>query len=262
MADIMCFYQDLKNLQVPQQVAKKFNYGEALIKLHNTYKQFNTGQFTWITDHQTRHLSNINLPYEVKSYDLDGATLMENVCIANINAVRRRPGRYVLCGADHLINGNIDKLFKAKHRFDLGIMMIKGRVNNTVILINTGYDGLHTNQHELVERFFERRYEVFKTLDYDQKHWGGDQFAITKLLREEGILPERKKKVRTYSCMGLQIRLFDYNTSGITGVSKSGPAFDDAACFIDFKGPKRKRYFDQIYTYITLKGDQAPASIV
>ena len=79
MADIMCFYQDLKSEDKPQQVAKKFDYGDALIKLHNTYKQFNTGQFTWVTDHKTRHLSNINLPYEVKSYDLDGATLMENV---------------------------------------------------------------------------------------------------------------------------------------------------------------------------------------
>jgi len=256
MADIMCFYQDLKTK--PKQV-NKFDYASAVVKLRNTYKQFNTGSFTWLTDHETEHLKDIDYHREVKAFNLDGTTLMENVCQANIHAVRNRPGRYIMCGCDHLINGNIDKLFRSQYRFDIGIMMIKGRVNNTVILVNSDYD-----THEYVEEFFRRRYDVYRTLDRDMKQWGGDQYAITQLLRDEGVLPEKPghRPLRTYSAMGLQIRLFDYHTSGISGVSKSGPVYDPKASFIDFKGPKRKRFYDKIYTYISLKGDQAPALIV
>ena len=86
------------------------------------------------------------------------------------------------------------------------------------------------------------------------KRWGGDQYAIQRLLEEEGVLPEIKNQDRIYKWNGLRIKLFDYNTNGITGVSKSGPAFDTDAVFVDFKGPKRKRFFDQVYTYITLRG--------
>ena len=242
MADLICFYQDVLTNRPPQ--INDFDYRDAVLKLQQTYKKFNKGQFTLISDFATEKLDSQFDSYRL--CDLNGLSLMENVCIANCFAVANNPGRYILCGCDHLINGKIDNMFDGT--FDIGIMLVKGRVNNTIILVDTVYE-----QHVLVEEFFNKRLSIYQTLNSDMKKWGGDQMALTQLLASEGILPEKKNKNRVYDCMGLRIKLFDYKTNGTSGVSKSGPVYDKASSFIDFKGPLRKKHFDQVYTYIMLK---------
>ena len=46
-------------------------------------------------------------------------------------------GKIILCGADHLISGNLDNFFKEE--FDIGILWNGGEVNNTVVLVNTEF---------------------------------------------------------------------------------------------------------------------------
>lgn len=244
MADVICFYQDVKD-KISQ--IEGFDYRSAVLQLHKTYKQFNSDSFTLVTEYDTATFEEKFDQYLV--IDLPNNSLMENVCVANAHAVWKNPGRYVMCGCDHLINGNLDQMFDGT--FDLGIMLVKEKVNNTVVLVDSD---LHN--HRFIDEFFHARVKVFEQLSSKMKRWGGDQYAIQRLLEEEGVLPEIKNKDRIYEWNGLRIKLFDYNTNGITGVSKSGPAFDTNAVFVDFKGPKRKRFFDQVYTYITLRGSR------
>lgn len=243
MANIICFYQDVQH-KIPQ--IEGFDYRNAVIKLLKTYKQFNKDDFTLITEYKTATFG-MELFDSYLVVDLPNNSLMENVCIANAHAVYENPGRYVMCGCDHLINGDLDEMFDGT--FDLGIMLVKGRVNNTVVLVDS-----NSHNHNSIEKFFHERVKIFEHLSAKMKRWGGDQMAIHKLLQQEGVLPEKKNNTRIYNWHGLKIKLFDYQTNGIAGISKSGPAFDTTSVFVDFKGPKRKRYYDQVYTYITLKG--------
>ena len=87
---------------------------------------------------------------------------MENVCVANAHAVWRNPGRYVMCGCDHLINGDLDKMFDGK--FDIGIMLVKDKVNNTVVLVDSDNDN-----HSQVEEFFQERVKTFEKLSSKMK---------------------------------------------------------------------------------------------
>lgn len=244
MADLICFYQDITN-KIPQ--IEDFDYRSAVEKLRNTYKQFNKGEFTLISEFNTERLHPIPQFDHYQVVDMPNESLMENVCIANCYSTHRKPGRYVLCGCDHLINGDLEQMFDGT--FNLGIMMVKGRVNNTVILIDTDY----TNHH-YVEAFFDRRLRIYETLNARMKRWGGDQYSIQRLLEEDLILPEKKRQI--YDCMGLKLKLFDYRSNGISGVSKSSATFDPKSVFVDFKGKERKRFYDQVYTYITLRGSQ------
>lgn len=242
MADIICFYQDVKD-KIPQ--VEGFDYRNAVLQLYTTYKQFNRDSFTLVTEYETeRFKEKFDQSIVI---DLPNNSLMENVCVANAHAVWRNPGRYVMCGCDHLINGNLDKMFDGK--FDIGIMLVKDKVNNTVVLVDSDNDN-----HSQVEEFFQERVKTFEKLSSKMKRWGGDQYAIQRLLEEYNILPEKKTKDRIYQWKDLRIKLFNYKSNGITGVSKTSPAFNSRAVFIDFKGPKRKLFFNHVYTYITLKG--------
>ena len=58
-----------------------------------------------------------------------------------------------MCGTDHLINRNLDKMF-LNQDFDIKIPIRKGkRVNNAMIVVKKVTDN--------VKRFFEYRYEIY-----------------------------------------------------------------------------------------------------
>ena len=139
-------------------------------------------------------------------------------------------------------------MFVDSDEWDIGIMMIKGKVNNTVILVN-----INALNDTLIEQFFERRLALYYDLPQGQRVWGGDQNSICLLLQLNGVLPEQHNTSRIYDCMGLRIKLFDYGTNGISGLSKSGAVWSRDSVFIDFKGPKRKRFFNKAYTILQLQ---------
>lgn len=236
------FYKDTDFLNEGSEVQKMsqiFDYKKNLTRLQETCYRLNPlARLEICTDLHTTLSSDFN----VHRTDLKNYNLMESFCVSNLDFVKSKNHKMILCGADHLVNGSLSELFE--ENFDIAIPVVDNpiRVNNTLILVNP-----EKNKKKIVE-FFERRYETYKKLSQDQKLWSGDQLSYQKILEEEKILDINANflPLGDFVVNGLKIKLFRYG-SHFVGPIKKGMPPKGSPVIIDFKGPKRKKRIVEIY---------------
>ena len=222
-----------------------FDYETALYSLEKTFKKFNpTGKFILTTD----KITNIKLESgESFRTDLDSCNIMESLVLSNLDFIKQSEGKIILCGADHLITGNLDNFFKEE--FDIGILWNGGEVNNTVVLVNT-----ELGNKEKIVSFFQERTDEFYQLGSSEKSWFGDQISIQSVLEKKyqspRLLPGQSI---LHESRGLKFKFFNYSEEFVFGVKKSSAGYSKTAIFLDFKGNSRKRWFADIAQEI-LKG--------
>ena len=222
-----------------------FDYEAALYSLEKTFKKFNPkGKFILATDMAT----NIKLESgESFRTDLESCNIMESLVLSNLDLIKKLEGRIVLCGADHLISGNLNDFFKED--FDIGILWNGGEVNNTVVLVNTAFG----NKEKIVS-FFQERTDAFYDLGQSEKSWFGDQISIQSVLEKNYQSPRLlPKQSIIHESRGLKFKFFNYSEEFVFGVKKSSAGYSKTAIFLDFKGNSRKRWFTDIAQEI-LKG--------
>ena len=203
-----------------------------------TFKKFNPkGKFILATDMAT----NIKLESgESFRTNLESCNIMESLVLSNLALVKQFDGKMILCGADHLISGNLDNFFKEE--FDIGILWNGGEVNNTVVLVNTEFG----NKEKIVS-FFQERTDAFYDLGQSEKSWFGDQISIQSVLEKKyqspRLLPGQSI---LHESRGLKFKFFNYSEEFVFGVKKSSAGYSKTAIFLDFKGNSRKRWFTDI----------------
>jgi len=215
-----------------------FDYEAALYSLEKTFKKFNPeGKFILATDMAT----NIKLESgESFRTNLESCNIMESLVLSNLDLVKQKEGKIILCGADHLISGNLDNFFKEE--FDIGILWNGGVVNNTVVLVNT-----ELGNKEKIVSFFQERTDAFYDLGLSEKSWFGDQISIQLALEKKYQLPRLPSGQSTlHESCGLKFKFFNYSEEFVFGVKKSSAGYSKTAIFLDFKGNSRKRWFTDI----------------
>ena len=222
-----------------------FDYETALYSLEKTFKKFNPkGKFILATDMAT----DIKLESgESFRTNLESCNIMESLVLSNLDLVKQSEGKIILCGADHLISGNLDNFFKEE--FDIGILWNGGEVNNTVVLVNTEFG----NKEKIVS-FFQERTDEFYQLGSSEKSWFGDQISIQSVLEKKYQSPRLlPRQSILHESRGLKFKFFNYSEEFVFGVKKSSAAYNKTAIFLDFKGNSRKRWFTDVAQEI-LKG--------
>ena len=244
MIILAAFYKTISDSPNPN-LTQEFDYAAALYSLEKTFKKFNPkGKFILATDMVT----NIKLDSgKAVRTELASCNLMESLVLSNLDIIKQLEGKIILCGADHLINGNLNNFFKED--FDIGILWNGGSVNNTVVLVNT-----ELGNKEKIISFFQERTDAFYDLALSEKSWGGDQISIQSVLEKKYQIPRLapRESLLHESC-GLKFKFFNYSEEFVFGVKKSSPVFYNTAIFLDFKGNSRKRWFLNIAQKI-LKG--------
>jgi hypothetical protein len=167
MIILAAFYKTISESANPN-LNQEFDYKTALYSLEKTFKKFNPkGKFILATDMVT----NIKLETgESFRTDLDSCNIMESLVLSNLAIVKQLEGKIILCGADHLVTGNLNNFFKED--FDIGILWSGGKVNNTVVLVNT-----ELRNKEKIISFFQERTDEFYQLGSSEKSWLGDQLS-------------------------------------------------------------------------------------
>lgn len=243
MITLAAFYKDLKkDLEslVVNQSTNNFDYKKALYCLEETFiKRNSKGNFLICTDKDT------NLKFDERKVfrsDLNNAGLMESLIKSNTNLVKLLMGKIILCGSDHLINGDLSKFFTKD--FDIGILYRGDLVNNTVVLVNIqDYNRLP------IINFFEQREQAYYQLPQDQKNWFGDQISLQVIINNHNLFHDnfaKKAPEGIFQGKDLKFKIMQYGKNEVAGCSKKSPKYNKESIFIDFKG-RRKQFFDQIY---------------
>jgi hypothetical protein len=237
MIILAAFYKNISESANPN-LTQEFDYVEALCSLEKTFNKFNpVGKFILATDTVT----NVKLESgENFRTDLDSCNLMESLVLSNLDLIKQLEGKIILCGADHLVTGNLDNFFKED--FDIGILWSGGKVNNTVVLVNT-----ELGKKEKIVSFFQERTDAFYDLTLLEKSWLGDQTSLQSVLEKNYQIPRLApgESMLHKSC-GLKFKFFNYSEEFVFGVKKSSAGYSKTAIFLDFKGNSRKRWFSVI----------------
>ena len=237
MIILAAFYKNILESANPN-LTQEFDYESALSSLEKTFKKYNPkGKFILATDTVT----NIKLESgESFRTDLGSYNIMESLVLSNLDLVKQLEGKIILCGADHLVTGNLDNFFKED--FDIGILWSGGKVNNTVVLVNT-----ELGKKEKIVSFFQERTNAFYDLTLLEKSWLGDQTSIQSVLEKNYQIPRLApgESMLHKSC-GLKFKFFNYSEEFVFGVKKSSAGYSKTAIFLDFKGNSRKRWFPVI----------------
>lgn len=237
MTILAAFYKTILYSPNPN-LTQEFDYEASLCSLEKTFKKFNpVGKFILATDTVTDVKVESD---EVFRTNLNSCNLMESLVLSNLALVKQLEGKIILCGSDHLITGNLDKFFEED--FDIGILWSGGKVNNTVVLVNT-----ELGNKEKIISFFQERTDAFYQLPLLEKSWLGDQTSIQSVLEKNYQLPRLapKQSLLHESC-GLKFKFFNYSEEFVFGVKKSSAGYNKTAIFLDFKGNSRKRWFSAI----------------
>lgn len=240
MITLAAFYKDLqldKESAAVNDAVKGFDYKKSLICLKETFDKRNPhGKFLVTTDLETI------LPFtdtNIFRSQLQHKELMESLVLSNTEVIKATLGKIILCGSDHLINGNLDNFFTED--FDIGILFNGTAVNNTVVLANIKQD----NRNSIID-FFEEREREFYNLAERNKNWSGDQISYEIVLRKQNLLNTDEIISGIYPGTTLKFKFMKYGEDGVYGCKKSAASFNKQSLFIDFKGT-RKRWFDKIY---------------
>jgi hypothetical protein len=237
MTILAAFYKNILESANPN-LTQEFNYESALSSLEKTFKKYNPkGKFILATDTVT----NIKLEFgKIFRTDLDSCDLMESLVLSNLDLIKQLEGKIILCGADHLVTGNLDNFFKED--FDVGILWSGGKVNNTVVLVNT-----ELGKKEKIVSFFQERTDAFYDLTLLEKSWLGDQTSLQSVLEKNYQIPRLAPgESRLHESCGLKFKFFNYSEEFVFGVKKSSAGYSKTAIFLDFKGNSRKRWFTDI----------------
>ena len=237
MIILAAFYKNILESANPN-LTQEFDYESALSSLEKTFKKYNPkGKFILATDTVT----NIKLESgESFRTDLGSYNIMESLVLSNLDLVKQLEGKIILCGADHLITGNLDNFFKED--FDIGILWSGGKVNNTVVLVNT-----ELGKKEKIVSFFQERTDAFYDLTLLEKSWLGDQTSLQSVLEKKYQLPRLlSRQSMLHDSYGLKFKFFNYSEEFVFGVKKSSAGYSKTAIFLDFKGNSRKRWFSVI----------------
>ena len=237
MTILAAFYKTISDSPNPN-LTQEFDYENALSSLEKSFKKYNPkGKFILATDMVT----NIKLD-SGKAFrtDLGSCNIMESLVLSNLDLIKQLEGKIILCGADHLITGNLNNFFKED--FDIGILWSGGKVNNTVVLVNT-----ELGNKEKIVSFFQERTNIFYELALLEKSWLGDQISIQSVLEKKyqspRLLPGQSI---LHESRGLKFKFFNYSEEFVFGVKKSTAGYSKTAIFLDFKGNSRKRWFSVI----------------
>lgn len=246
MTILAAFYKTISDSPNPN-LTQEFDYESALSSLEKSFKKYNPkGKFILATDMVT----NIKLD-SGKAFrtDLGSCNIMESLVLSNLDLVKQLEGKIILCGADHLITGNLNNFFKED--FDIGILWSGGKVNNTVVLVNT-----ELGNKEKIVSFFQERTDAFYELALLEKSWLGDQISIQSVLREKYQIPKLSPgESLLHESQGLKFKCFNYSEEFVFGVKKSSAGYSKSAIFLDFKGNSRKRWFTDIAQEVLNKVD-------
>jgi hypothetical protein len=244
MISLVPFYKQLDPTVEGSEVLEMqqiFSYRDALHKMHDSLVYHNQDRINFLvaTDLDT----NINLP--CYRSDLSGLNIMGSLSKSNLDVVRDVPGNKILCGADHLITGDLASMFEGNDSqyFDIAVASKKGSsINNTAVLVRD-------NNHYDVVDFFQKRLDIYQELKDSQKTWFGDQLSIQVLLTRYGIISEQATTIDYgYFNVGpLKILIFHYGGPWISPY-KTGKR--NIGLFLDFKGARRKVYFQQAYDMV------------
>jgi hypothetical protein len=237
MTILAAFYKNISDSPNPNLI-QDFDYGRALCSLEKTFKKFNPkGKFILATDTVTNSTVEADKVFRT---ELNSCNLMESLVLSNLDLIKQLEGKIILCGADHLVTGNLDNFFKED--FDIGILWSGGSVNNTVVLVNT-----ELGNKEKVISFFQERTNAFYQLGLSAKLWGGDQTSIQSILGEKYQIPRlAPRESMLHESCGLKFKFFNYSEEFVFGVKKSSAAYNKTAIFLDFKGNSRKQWFSVI----------------
>jgi len=238
------FYKDIENDKEGSEVlemSKVFDYKQNLFNMYNTFlKQNSKHKFEICTDNKTS-LKHKN----IFRSNIDSKNLMESFCISNLDFVKSRNEKLILCGSDHLINGNLNSLFEDDFDIGLAVATKPLRINNTIVLVND------TNRKKVIS-FFEQRLSAYYNLSAEEKLWFGDQLSYQKILESYNIFDPSgdNPPLGIYNIEGLKIKLFAYGSSYVAALKKSLYPVPNNPVIIDFKGPKRKKRAPEIYRYL------------
>jgi hypothetical protein len=237
------FYKDItasqESIEV-QEMSKVFDYRHNLTRFKNTFMIENSHhKFEICTDSKTK------LKFDhVFRTDLTDLNLMESFCVSNLEFVKHREEKLVLCGADHLVNGKLETLFEDDFDIGLAVAGKPTRINNTIVLVN------NRNRSGVI-KFFENRLNVFYNLTKDEKIWYGDQLSYQRILENAGIFnPDKGSPSGLFNVGELKIKLFPYGGNYVKGFKKSLMPVNQNPIIVDFKGPSRKKRVEEIYNSI------------
>jgi hypothetical protein len=167
MITLAAFYKDLKlhvESAAVNDAVKEFDYKRSLMCLKETFEKRNPqGKFLVTTDLETE------LPFDAANIfrsELKNKVLMESLVLSNTEVIRSTIGKIILCGSDHLINGDLNNFFAED--FDIGILFNGTSVNNTVVLAN-----IQKNNRSKIIDFFEQREKEYYQLSEGKKDWFG-----------------------------------------------------------------------------------------
>lgn len=240
MIILAAFYKDFSadtESSAVNEAVQDFDYKKALVCLANTFKKHNRNdKFLAVTDQNT------SLPFGVQEIfraDLANYGLIESLVRSNTQVIKSTIGKVILCGADHLINRDLNNFFVED--FDIGILFNGTAVNNTVVLANI----TKSNRHKIIE-FFQERENEYYNLPQREKDWFGDQTSLAMVLKKYGFLTNDSVVPGMYQSSTLKFKFMKYGEGEVWGCKKSSASYNKQALFIDFKG-NRKRWFDQIY---------------
>ena len=240
MIILAAFYKDLKSefeSSVVNDTVQGFNYKTALMCLKETYERRNPqGKFLVTTDTLT------NLPFsedKIFRSNLENIGLMEALVKSNTEIIKSMVGKIILCGSDHLINGNLNDFFLED--FDIGILLNGTSINNTVVLAN-----IHKGNRSKIINFFEQREKEYYNLSDKERNWGGDQSSYHIMLRKHGLLTSNSVTQGIYHGTDLKFKFMKYGEGEVCGCKKSAASYNKQALLIDFKG-NRKQWFEKIY---------------
>lgn len=243
MITLAPFYKDInlksEGIEV-QEMSSIFDYRKNIDRLYLSLQKHSPGNaFTVCTDLKT-DLGK----YNVFRSNIDNLNLMECFCISNLDFVKNTLGKLILCGSDHLVYGDINKLFDSE--FDVAVAVVGNpiRINNTIVLV-----GEHNRKN--VIKFFERRLDVYQKLTEQERLWFGDQLSYQRILEQENILDQSSANLPLgdYVIDNVKIKVFKYGSHYVNSVKKGFPTFENPI-ILDFKGPKRKKRINEIYSEV------------
>ena len=240
MITLAAFYKDLKlhvESTAVNDAVKGFDYKRSLMCLKETFEKRNPqGKFLVTTDLETE------LPFDAANIfrsELKDKGLMESLVLSNTEIIRSTVGKIILCGSDHLINGDLNNFFTKD--FDIGILFNGTSVNNTVVLAN-----IQKSTRSKIIDFFEEREKEYYQLSEGKKDWFGDQISYDIVLRKHRVLNDQGVIQGIHKGINLTFKFMKYGEDGVYGCKKSAASYNKQSLLIDFKGT-RKRWFDIIY---------------
>lgn len=242
MPTLAAFYKKINLAQEGEEIqttSSLVDYAECLGMLRESLVKNSPGwNFTACTDETTQ----LDLPVqEIFRSKVASMPLMESLVKSNTDYVQTHPGQSVLCGVDHLVAQSLAPMFQ--DQFDITLLLNGDKINNTVVMINT----TETNHNRVVD-FFNLRQSCYDELDSARKQWLGDQVSFELALQHWGFIdPLVSYSGRSVCSNGLTVKFITYNQQWVHGVKKKSPSYTTKALFLDFKGPRRKQWFNEVY---------------